>query len=64
MSVDASDTTARLPRWSSTGNGAAPPDVCPALHLSSRTSPKPSLSTAHCDPTSRSSTHNYKIPAP
>ena len=64
MSVDASYTTARFPRWSSTGNAAARPDACPALHLRSRGSPKPSLSTAHCDPISRSSTHNYKILAP
>jgi hypothetical protein len=62
MSVDASYTTARFPRWSSTGNAAARPDACPALHLRSRGSPKPSLNTAHSDPISRSSTHNYKIP--
>jgi hypothetical protein len=44
------------------GNAAARPDACPALHLRSRGSPKPSLNTAHSDPISRSSTHNYKIP--
>jgi hypothetical protein len=31
MSVDASShTTARFPRWSSTGNAAARPNTCPA----------------------------------
>ena len=35
MSVDTSYTTARFPRWSSTGNAAARPDACPALHLRS-----------------------------
>ncbi len=64
MNVDASYTTARFPRWSSIGNAAARPDACPAVHSRSRGSPKPSLSTAHCDPISRSSTHNYKILAP
>jgi hypothetical protein len=64
MSVDASHTTARFPRWSSTGNAAARPDASPALHLSSRGALKPSLSTAHSNPISRSSTHNYKILAP
>jgi hypothetical protein len=34
------------------------------LHSTSHGSPKPSLSTAHCDPISRSSTHNSKILAP
>ena len=63
MSVDASYTTTRFPRWSSTGNAPARPDACP-LHLRSRGSPKPSLSTAHSDPISRSGTHNYKILAP
>ena len=47
MSVDASYTTTRFPRWSSTGNAAARPDAWPALHLSSRGAPKSSLSTAH-----------------
>jgi hypothetical protein len=64
MNVDASYTTARFPRWSSTGNAAARPDACPALHSRSRGSPKHSLSTAHVDPISRSSTHYYKILAP
>ena len=64
MSVDAAYTTTRFPRWSSTGNAPARPDACPALHLTSRGSPKPSLSTAHSDPISRSGTHNYKILAP
>jgi len=64
MSVDASYTTTRFPRWSSTGNAAARPDAWPALHLSSRGAPKSSLSTAHSNPISRSSTHNYKIRAP
>jgi hypothetical protein len=61
MSVDASHTTARFPCWSSTGNAAARPDACPALHLSSRGAPKPSRSTAHSNPISRSGT---KILAP
>ena len=47
MSVDASYTTTRFPRWSSTGNAAARPDAWPALHLSSSGAPKSSLSTAH-----------------
>jgi len=65
MSVDTfSHTTARFPRWSSTGNAAARPDACPALHLRSRASPKPSISTAHPNPISRSSAHNHKILAP
>jgi hypothetical protein len=65
MSVGTSShTTARCPRWSSTGHAAVRPDACPALHPRSRGSPKPSLSIAHCDPISRSSTHNYKILPP
>ena len=31
MSVDASYTTARFPRWSSTGNAAARPDASPGI---------------------------------
>ena len=64
MSVDTSHTTARFPRWSSTGNAAARPDACSALHLGSCASPKHSVSTVHSNPISRSSTHNHKILAP
>ena len=64
MNVDASYTTARFPRWLSTGNAAARPDAYPALHLRPRASPKPSVSTAHSNPISRSSTHNHKILTP
>jgi hypothetical protein len=64
MNLDASYTTTSFPRWSSTGNAPARPDACPELRSRSRGSPKHSLSTAHCDPISRSSTHYYKILAP
>jgi hypothetical protein len=40
------------------------PDACSVLHLGSCASPKHSLSTAHSNPISRSSTHNYEILVP
>jgi hypothetical protein len=46
MSVDASYTTARFPRWSSTGNAAARPNTSPALHFRRLATPKHSVSTA------------------
>ena len=64
MSVGTSRTTTRLLCWLSTGNAAARPDACPALHLTSRASPKPNVSTTHSNPISQSSTHNHKILAP
>jgi hypothetical protein len=64
MSVDASYTTARFPRWSSTGNAAARPNTCPAWYLRLSAAPKHSISTARSSPVARSSTHNHKIPTP
>ena len=50
MSLGTSRTTTRLLCWLSTGNAAARPDACPALHLTWRASPKPNVSTRdhHC----------------
>ena len=64
MNVDASYNTARFPRWSSTGNAAARPDACSALHLRSCASPKHSVSTAHPNRNTLVQHSQYKSLAP
>ena len=64
MSVDTSHTITRFLCWSSTGNAAARPMPAQHLHFGSCASPKHSVSAAHSNPISRSSTHNHNILAP
>ena len=64
MSVDTSHTTARFSALVIDRQRCCRPDACSALQLGSRASPKHSVSTAHSNPISRSSTHNYEILVP
>jgi len=60
MSLDTSYAITLFLCWSSTGNAVVPPSACPALHLTWRATPKPSISTTH----SNAIAHNHNTLAP